>query len=50
MSARYATYRELDTWYTLEEAHMMYEALYVDRHNEWLANKLALEEAKRTQR
>ena len=39
--------RELSEYYTLEEARQMYEALYVKRHNEWLANERAMQEARK---
>ena len=39
---RLATLNELKTIYSLEDAYMMFEALYVPRQNERLANERAM--------
>lgn len=41
-----ATLNELKTVYSLEDAYMMFEAVYVPKQNEWLANERA---AKKTE-
>lgn len=45
VSEKVATLHELKTVYTLEDAHLMYEALYVKGQNEWLANERAMKKA-----
>ena len=43
--ARVATLDELKSIYSLEDAYLMYVAIYVPRQNEWLANERAAKKA-----
>lgn len=45
VSARVATLNELKTVYSLEDAYLMFEAVYVPKQNEWLANERASKKA-----
>lgn len=47
VNEKVATFKELKTEYTLEEALMMYEAVIVPKYNEYMAQKRANEKASR---